>query len=202
MEPHLLLSIGSLCVAVVGLSVAYSLGKRRELGMSEWMGEFRAWGVDVISVLVRAKYRAASGRITEAECESYVITLSTLIERGRLYLPNQKTEEYGARNPEGYRGYRHPTLDILVAAIKILESDEYKDVRAAHLIELRRMFVSQILCILDPMAFNTKIAHLLGTSYRKMRPASTCGGLLPGEEIPSGDEALLKKMGQMKVSHG
>jgi hypothetical protein len=64
------------------------------------------------------------------------------------------------------------------------------------------MFVSQILCILDPMAFNTKIAHLLGTSYRKMRPASTCGGLLPGEEIPSGDEALLKKMGQMKVSHG
>jgi len=159
-------------------------------------------GRDVISVLVRAKYRTASGRVTETELESYIITLSTLIERGRLYLPNQKTEEYGVLKPKAYRGYRHPTLDILVAAIKILESDEYKDVRAVYLTELRRMFVSQILRILDPMAFNTKIAHLLGTSYRKMRQDLTCGGLLPGEEIPRGAEALLEKIGQMKMSHG
>jgi hypothetical protein len=44
------------------------------------------------------------------------------------------------------------------------------------------------------MAFNTKVAHLLGTSYRKIQADPTCGGLLPGTEIPSGADALLARI--------
>jgi hypothetical protein len=194
MESSVVVGIGSLTVAVVGLLLAYSFGKRRELGMSEWIREFRVWALDVVDVLVRARYKTSSGLVSVSDIEEYIITLSTLVERGRFYLPNQKREKHGREKPEAYRGYRHQTLDILVAAIKILEEVRYTDVRSDYLITLRKLFVSQVTCILDPMAFNTKVAHLLGTSYRKIQADPTCGGLLPGTEIPSGADALLARI--------
>jgi hypothetical protein len=78
-----------------------------------------AWHRDVIATLsdlrdqsIGAELRAERRRL-----------LSSLIEQGRFMFPNiNRADGYGAKKPRAYQGYRHLTLDFLVAAFNLSEN--------------------------------------------------------------------------------
>jgi hypothetical protein len=54
METSYIISLGSLLVATTGIVTGYLLARRRELGMAEWIQEFRGWSGKVIQALIKA----------------------------------------------------------------------------------------------------------------------------------------------------
>ena len=81
--------------------------------------------------------------------------LSTLIDQGRFFLPNEAPDEHGQYKPPAYRGYRPPSLSRLVASFKMLEKFDSASLTQngdlhLQLWELRKEFVSEIQKVLDP----------------------------------------------------
>jgi hypothetical protein len=194
METSYIISLGSLLVGLAGVITGYLIGKRRELGMTEWMQEFRGWSGEVITALVNAQYSAANKNVSASSLEEYIVSISALVDRGRLYLPNQNTEVHGAYKQMAFRGYRNQTLDALVAAVKVLKDPRYASDRYEYLKHLRKIFVSHVILILDPNNFNVKLAKLLDTSYRYIHADSKSKGLLPGRDDPPKTEDLLRQV--------
>jgi hypothetical protein len=129
------------------------------------MRDLREWASEAIDVLSEAVYASESNDVRR-----YTSQLSALVDRGRLFLPNQYTEEYGEHKLPAFRGYRHAALDPLIAAIKVLEGkveelhDYVSDNRGDVLRELQMEFVSHIQQILDPEGHNKKIAWIIKDS--------------------------------------
>jgi hypothetical protein len=168
---------------------------------ADWLRDLRAWAGEAIDVLADAAYESARGDpLSESPhstgLKSHRSHLSSLIDRGRLFLPNETDVGIGSHKPRAYQGLRHPALDALVAAERILGGDadlgSFPD-RKAALIGVRREFVSTIQAILDPKSYNREIARLLhlAVEFRKNDP--TVGGLLPKpDSIPTGAKGLLQ----------
>lgn len=166
------------------------------MALSQWIKEIREWAGESISALVAAQY-AADSRQAPQVITDHIIHLTTLTDQGRLLLPNVRKDEYGHHKSEAFQGYRHPTLDILVAAVVVLKnSQDYED-RSLYLKKLRKIFVTHITLILDPSSFNRKIKHLLDSLYRKTD--SKIDPLLPGN-VPPGAEQLLIQVEQKILS--
>jgi hypothetical protein len=95
--------------------------------------------------------------------------LSALIDRGRFFIPNHLPETVGPGKPSAFRGLRHPALDYLVAAERLLAgpasdlSGVFPSAQAA-LVSMKRHFVSQIQEILDPRTQNKAIAKRIRAS--------------------------------------
>ncbi|HMV33390.1 MAG TPA: hypothetical protein PKA50_14830, partial [Gemmatimonadales bacterium] len=167
---------------------------------ADWLRDLRTWASEAIDVLAEAAYHSPRADTPPpADTASFLKTcrcrLSALIDRGRLLLPNQQEAEVGTHKPHAYKGLRHPSLDALVAAERILGGDMkpagFPD-RKAALIGLRREFVSSIQAIIDPHSFNREIARLLTTTADDRKRDPTLGGLLPNpESVPTGAEGLL-----------
>lgn len=105
-----------------------------------------AWHKDVVETLcdlrdtsVKADSRAERRR-----------RLSALVEQGRFMFPNiDRADGYGANKPHAYRGYRHLTLDFLVAAFNLsknVEVPEYDKSMEA----LQRHFTSMVFSVVNP----------------------------------------------------
>lgn len=76
--------------------------------------------------------------------------LSVLIEQGRFFFPNiDRSDSYGIGKPLAYRGYRHLTLDFLVAAFNLAEHPKShgfgESMRA-----LQRHFTSMVFALINP----------------------------------------------------
>lgn len=105
--------------------------------------------------------------------------LSALIDRGRFFLPNRMHEDYGIHKPEAYRGIRHPALDYLVGAYRIIDEtatvEEFGfDSRKKALIELKRQFVSAIQVVIDPRHHTQEISRLVEASrHESLEKASS-----------------------------
>ncbi|MCW5851790.1 MAG: hypothetical protein KIT87_17080 [Anaerolineae bacterium] len=192
-----LVGVAGVVATLVGVIVAWRLGRRAEFALAEWLRDLRVWASEVIDVLSEAAYSYPEGEASKSpdhNLNQCIYRLSALIDRGRFFLPNQRIDEYRTHRPLAYRGFRHSALDPLVAAIKVLEgqADNYLvDRRHRALIELRKEFVSEIHRILKPDVHNQEIAGLIRSSYRERKKDFTAGSLLPDEIIPGGAEAVL-----------
>ncbi len=78
--------------------------------------------------------------------------LSALIEQGRFFFPNIDREDgYGMKKPIAYRGYRHLTLDFLVAAYALAEHPKSPTFdESMH--ALQRHFTSMVFAVINPSA--------------------------------------------------
>jgi hypothetical protein len=84
-----------------------------------------------------------------------LITLSSMIDRGRWFFPNIEADDHGADKELGYRGYRHEVLDGLVAAYRFVHRIDYRtreNNRSVRddLTSAKRYFVGQVQKLLDP----------------------------------------------------
>jgi hypothetical protein len=168
--------------------------------VSDWLRDLRAWaseGVDVLSEATYACRRNDPNPTSEdAQClHRSRHRLSALIDRGRFLLPNEGQDRFGSQKASAYRRLRHPALDALVAAERILGGDlplhSFPDKKAA-LIGLRREFVSTIHAIIDPESLNEQIAALLRLTFESRANDQTLGGLLPDSlKVPAGAEGVL-----------
>lgn len=168
---------------------------------ADWIRDLRSWASEAVDVLAEAAYTCRSGDSHPPENESVCLQqcshkLSALIDRGRFLLPNEREGEYGGHKARAYRGLRHPALDALVAAERILGNDlplaAFPDRRTA-LIGVRREFVSLVQAIIDPQAYNRDIARVLHLASEARSKDPTAGGLLPdASRVPSGAEGLME----------
>ena len=164
---------------------------------SSWLGDFRGWASAAVDVLSRAEYGMAQfttagdrGNSNDCACE-----LSALIDRGRFFLPNIPQEDVGSGKPSAYQGYRHPILDPLVAAERVLTA---KADPASHgsakdaILNMRREFVSSVQRVLGPEHHNKAIAEVIRELSSGRAADRSLGGLLPADgALPRGAHALL-----------
>ena len=178
-------SIAEVLIAALSLAAAWYLGMRAERTSadqyhlsanafaSDWLRGLRGWASEAIDVLSEGAY-AAPGRLDVDPMDPDVKIscrhrLSALIDRGRFFIPNYTPNEVGLHKPTAFRGVRHPALDLLVAAERVLSNAEpeyitqFGSVRGT-LIAIKREFVSEIQEILDPRSQNKAIADLIKNS--------------------------------------
>ncbi len=169
--------------------------------LGAWARDVREWADEAIDVLATAAYTLRRGDAEQSTEEEAVLRecrarLSALIDRGRLFLPNQPAPGIGVGQPPAYQGYRHHVLDGLMAAERVIGRDaplyEFPD-RKRALIGLRREFVSAVQAIVDPASSNKDVAELLRLADLERRQDPTVGGLLPSAtQPPLGAGDLLK----------
>lgn len=178
------LSSADLFVAVLAVLAGWWLGVRSERlsasqyklsaasFASDWFRGLRSWASEAIDVLSESAYLAPGQNddraIDETRARDCRSRLSALIDRGRFYIPNSAHDKWGTDKPLAFRGSRHPALDFLVAAERVLAGTEpeihkFPSQRSA-LVEIKRAFVSEIQDLLDPRAQNKAIAELLRLS--------------------------------------
>jgi hypothetical protein len=170
--------------------------------VSAWFEEFRAWASEAIDVLSEAVYECppelADVNETTAACVRRLRhRLSSLIDRGRLFLPNVEYPGVGQDKPAAYSGFRHEALDPLVAAERVLSGEaDTSDFpsRTKALIHTKRVFVTRVQEILQPRAQNEQIAALITRSRGAGSSDAMIAVLLPSRgTIPSGAEAILRR---------
>lgn len=181
--------------AAAGALGVWVARRQYTLGVTEtaaaWFGDLREWASQAIDTLAEASY---SSRHHHSDVlRRCTHRLSALVDRGRLFFPNQPGAGIGEDDPPAYRGYRHAALDPLVAALHVLDGDIGRfDTAEAALVEMRREFVSGIQAILEPGSFNRKVAELLRVAAHRSGDMSL-GGLLPQpDKHPGGAKALLQ----------
>ena len=168
---------------------------------ADWQRDLRSWASEAVDVLSEVAYTCRVGDPEPNEKETACIArarhlLSALIDRGRFLLPNEREEQYGDHKPRAFRGLRHPALDALVAADRILGNDmgllSFPDKKSA-LIGIKREFVSIVQQIIDPQSHNEVIAETLRSVNTKRSGDPTLGGLLPdASKVPTGADGLLR----------
>ena len=90
-----------------------------------------------------------------------MVRLSSLIDTGRWYFPNQWTDDYGTHKEPAYRGMRQPVLDYVVEAYDLLKDSHSTESLRAELIAAQREFVSHIQEVLDPRKREQEIKKIL-----------------------------------------
>src|SRR5258706_16250176 len=75
---------------------------------TDWLRDLRAWASEAVDVLAQSTYTCASAASMTAakmsdETRDCRQSLSSLIDRGRFLLPNERTEQHGLYKPTAYR---------------------------------------------------------------------------------------------------
>lgn len=166
---------------------------------SEWLAQFREWASEGIDALSESVYEcpldasAPTGTHADAvkRCRHRI---SALIDRGRLFAPNILVDRVGETKSAAYKGYRHPVLDPLVAAERVLAGDadiSHFANRRKALVHTKREFVSRVQAVLQPRAELAQVADLLARSRPQGDP--TLGGLLlQSDTLPDGAHGVLR----------
>lgn len=85
--------------------------------------------------------------------------LSTLVDHGRLFFPNNAPDKKGKDKPAAYQGTRQRILGVLVGAYHLLEKsgrftgDKERADAAARFNDFRRAFVSEAQLTIDPRRY-------------------------------------------------
>ena len=206
-QEFLTFTVGALAGVLTGLAalaVFYVASRQSRLSATniaaDWLRDLRAWASEAVDVLSESTYTCTKDQRSLSESEQVSIVrcryrLSALIDRGRFLLPNERETEYGDHKASAYKGLRHPALDTLVAAERILDGNIELFAfphRKAALVGVRREFVSAIQAILDPRSMNKTVAEILRHAHEDRRKDPSLGGLLPDpSKVPQGDEGLV-----------
>jgi hypothetical protein len=166
--------------------------------VAEWRRDLRDWAAEAIDILSEAAYLCDDSEPDTAENRARTFScrhrLSSMIDRGRFFLPNIRKDEHGVDKPYAYRGFRHSGLDPLVAAERVLSTGStgsFTD-RKHALVAMKREFVSAIQQILDPERHNQEVARMIRDGHEAASDHRELGGLLPDlQTMPLGAEAML-----------
>ena len=131
------------------------------------------WGTAAIDALVRAamlartRHMHASEGAFQTARAGTLITLSALIDRGRMFFPNLDETKKGMHKDGAYRGSRPPILDAMVwvhCEIDALtrEGGPTGDNSAAFIDDCRRLVVSELQAHLDPRRLNQVVGRYDG----------------------------------------
>jgi hypothetical protein len=167
--------------------------------VAEWRRDLREWAAEAVEILTEATY--VCGDLAEESEEYRTKTfscrhrLSSILDRGRFFLPNIRKDEYGVDKPFAYRGYRHSALDPLAAAERVLSTGyvgAFTD-RKHALVAMKREFVSSIQKILDPERHNHEVARMIQAGHEAAGDDRNMGGLLTSSDtLPIGAEGMLQ----------
>jgi hypothetical protein len=165
--------------------------------VAEWRRDLRDWANEAIDTLSEATY--VCGDLEEKSAEYRTATfscrhrLSSIIDRGRFFLPNIRRNEHGVDKPTAYRGFRHAVLDPLVAAERVLSiGDQGAFIDRKHaVIAMKREFVSAIQQILDPERHNQEVARMIRAGNQVVDDDRALRTLNNTDTLPRGAKALL-----------
>lgn len=195
-----LISFLAIAVSVAAWRIAVRQNKLSAYSIAaDWLRDVRSWASECVNVLTEAAYiyRPDGLKRSDVDIASYScrLRLSALVDRGRFLFPNLegKPEDF---KPTAYQGLRHPALDALVAAERVLAGDlplrRFPD-RKTALVSLRREFVSIVQCVIDPNSFNKDVARVINLASKTRSKDPTLGGLLPDSmEIPPGAGGIME----------
>ena len=104
------------------------------------------WHKDVVAALCDLRDESIDLELRREKRRS----LSALIEQGRFFFPNiDRGDAYGSKKPLAYRGYRHLSLDFLVAAFHLSEHPT-NPAFAKSMEALQRHFTSMVYAAVRP----------------------------------------------------
>jgi hypothetical protein len=109
----------------------------------QYFSELRSWAdqaIDMLGVLMGMCHidpSKSSFNFREMQVQ-HLNSLSSLIDRGRLFLPNHSREQHGQHKDEAFQGFRHPALDQLVGAFNEGKRISY-DSTDTHMISYRAL---------------------------------------------------------------
>jgi len=201
----LIAAIAGAIAGFTGLAAYYAASIQNRLTATnvaaDWMRDLRSWASEAVDVLSESEHlvdRESFRPDDEAPSEGITrcqIRLSALIDRGRFFLPNEVDNCHGTHEPIAYRGFRHATLDPLVAAYRILQGKANLhsfSTRTEAINGVKREFVSSVQEILDPRSSNKTVATIIRNSHSDRKRDDLMGGLFPGPiDVPPGEEAVL-----------
>ncbi len=128
---------------------------------NQYFSELRKWADEACGTLSVAVHLCD---LDPAKCQSpsfferrhaALTQLSGLIDRGRWFFPNDKTEVANSDRPRAYQGYRHKVLDSLVQAYRLVEQLNFRSTspnlpQRKKIEDAKCAFVSEVQSVLDP----------------------------------------------------
>ncbi len=164
--PEMIIAIVSALVALVSAFVARGeTAKQRKLQTERLRqsidGASLDWGgaaIDTLArcaVFARTRHMHANEAGFEASRTGLLVTLSTLVDRGRLFFPNIAPDKTGAGKESAYQGKRPPILNALMFSYHevqgiVRDSGPSGEESAAFIDDCRRLLVSELQAHLDP----------------------------------------------------
>lgn len=161
------------------LSAIISLSARRESKAKslleraafrrQYQREVVEWATEAMTALAKSETLCEldPARLPDFRVQQLMLLaeLSGIIDRGRWFLPNDKTDDFGKGKEQAFQGYRHPALDHLVETFRILEGLDYQvhsanRARKSDITRLKRGFVSVIQDVIDTDEFKEIIESL------------------------------------------
>ncbi len=140
----------SAVIALIGaIYTIISNSKKFEIAQS-YTSEIIAWYEKVVKILIRFKEYIDEPTYDK---KADLAELSALIEVGRFYFPNVKSDSgFGSTNPLAYRGFRHKTLELLVELYIVISEQipKSKNSFKRFISEQEREFTSCVFEMLDP----------------------------------------------------
>ncbi len=133
--------------------------------------DIRKWAEETIAELSEAAFlceldpkRMPDGEFYKKR-RSARARLSTLLDQGRLFLPNLKHDIIGTWKECAYRGLRPAALDYLSEVYDLVESLDYKNQtpnkpKRKQIVDAKRKFVSEIQDILDVRRTTKEVRRL------------------------------------------
>lgn len=141
------------------------LEKEHQLKLREWTDQYfnsvRAWAEQVSHAISEATHIIEHPELNGEHKRPVLIKLSSLIDTGRWYFPNQWTDDYGTHKEPAYRGIRQAVLDCVVEAYDLLRDSEPTESLKTELVAAQRKFVSYIQDVLDPRKREQEIKKIL-----------------------------------------
>lgn len=141
------------------------LEKKHQLELRAWTDQHfnsvRSWGEQVCSAMIEANHLAEINNLTDESRMPVLIRLSTLIDTGRWYFPNQWSDDYGVHKELAYRGVRQPILKTIVIVYDEIKNNPFQSGAKKRIDEAKREFVSHVQIVLDPRTREQEIKKVL-----------------------------------------
>lgn len=171
-------------VSAVGAYLSYHYFHRssererqnQELELAQWknqyLAEIRLWADEGMNALSRGLHLCELDPVRTAEPgfferrHTLMVDLSSIIDRGRWFFPNEEMSASARDRRIFFRGYRDPILDPLVAAyefarhLNYVDPDQNKALRDDFL-AAKQDFGSKMQIVLDPGSRNADFERFL-----------------------------------------
>jgi hypothetical protein len=161
-------------------SIGFALRARRDIRRQHRLQTFgiqrqadadiRRWGDETVSAMTDAltwtylPHAASEPHALTMKREEILSRLSSAVDRGRWFFPNELPDVHGDWKPLAYRGFRPAVLDCVVGTFNALKDSAptgpYDKARTT-LIAQRKEFVSLIQARLDPKKRDEEFQSLL-----------------------------------------
>ena len=168
-----LLGVTLSLIALVRTRVSENRRRKLEVAthLQEYYGGIRNWGEQVIEKLTEAVFlceldpqKMECGQFFERRRQMRA-DLSSLLDKGRFYLPNTNQDVVGLWKPGAYRGLRQAALSRLNCGYELVEALNYerhepnKPIRQ-QIVDVKREFTSEIQDVLDIRKTSNEIRRL------------------------------------------